>query len=114
MVLYLFNLTDRTLVVKYKSVKSETTQQVVNPNDNVNLTGKGKFDLVSANADSETTSEKVSRQYPVNPKKFFGFGWSYISMPKDCPWLIYRDQVTSLILLRFSVKRLMKRYRRHL
>ena len=110
MVIYLFNLTDRTLLVKYKS---EAIQHV-NPNDIANLRCKGKFDLVLANADSETTSEKVSQQYPVNPKKSFGFGWSFISMPEDCPWRIYRDQVTSLILLRFLVKRLMKGYRRHL
>jgi hypothetical protein len=122
MMLYLFNLTDRTFFVKSKSKRSEPAVQLsVNPNDFAELpAGKNKFELLSAKADSGTTPEKVSpgpeveRQYLVNPKKCCRFGWSHISMPEDCPWRIYRDQVTSLILLRLSVRRLMKEYRRHL
>jgi hypothetical protein len=122
MMLYLFNLTDRTFFVKSKSKRSEpAVQRSVNPNDFAELpTGKDKFELSSSKADSETTPEKVSPgpevewQYLVNPKKCSRIGWSHISMPEDCPWRIYRDQVTSSILLRLSVKRLMKEYRRHL
>ncbi len=120
--LYLFNLTDRTFVAKSKSKPSELAVQLsVNPNDFAELpTGKEIFELFSANADSETTPEKVSpgheveRQYLVNPKKCSRFGWSHIPMPEGCPWRIYRDQVTSLILLRLLVERPMKEYRRHL
>jgi hypothetical protein len=122
MMLYLFNLTDRTFFVQSKSKRSEpAVQRNVNPNDFAELpTGKDKFELLSAKADSETIPEKISpgpevkRQYLVNPKKCSRIGWSHISMPEDCPWRIYRDQVTSPILLRLSVKRLMKEYRRHL
>ena len=120
MVLYLFNLTDRTFFVKSKSKRFEPTVQLsVNPNDFAELpTDKDKFELLSANADSEPTPEKVSpspkvgRQYLVNPKKCPRFGWSHISMPEDCPWRIYREQVTPLILLGFSVKRPIKEYHR--
>lgn len=120
--LYLFNLTDRTFFVKPKFKRPETAVQLgVNPNDFVELpSGKDKFELLLAKAGSGTTPEKVShgleveREYLVNPKKCSCFGWSRISMPEDCPWRIYRDQVTSLILLRLSVKRPMKEYRRHL
>jgi hypothetical protein len=122
MMLYLFNLTDRTFFVKSKSKRSQPAVQLsVNPNDFAELpTGKDKFELLSAKADSGTTSEKVSpgpeveRQYLVNPKKCSCSRWSHISMPEDCPWRIYRDQVTSLILLRSSLKNPMKEHRRHL
>jgi hypothetical protein len=124
MTLYLFNLTDRTFFVKSTSKRSQPAAQLsVNPNDFAELsTGKDKFELLSTKADSGATSEKVTVssspevewQYLVNPKRCSRFGWSLISMPEDCPWRIYRDQVTSLILLRLSVERLMKEYRRHL
>ena len=122
MTLYLFNLTDRTLFVKSKSKRSEPAVQLsVNANNFAELPiGKDKFELLSMKADSEIAPEKVSlgpeveRQYLVNPKKCSRLGWSHISMPEDCPWRIYRDQVTSLILLRLSVKWPMKEYRRHL
>jgi hypothetical protein len=122
MKLYLFNLTDRTLLVRSKSKRSQPAVQLgVNPNDSAELsTGKDKFELLSTKADSEATSEKVSsspeveRRYLVNPKRCSCFGWSLIPMPEDCPWRIYRDQVTSLILLHLLVERLMKEYRRHL
>ena len=122
MMLYLFNLTDRTFVVKSKSKRSEPAVQLsVNPNNFAELpTGKDKFELISAKADSGTTPEKVSpdpeaeRQYLVNLKKSSCLRWSHVSMPEDCPWRIYRDQVTSLILLRLPVKRPMKEYHRRL
>lgn len=122
MMLHLFNLTDRTFVVKSKSKRSQPAVELsVNPNDSVELpTGKDKFELLSSKAHSEVTAEKAShspeveRQYLVNPKKCFRFGWGHIPMPEDCPWRIYRDQVTSLILLRLSVERPMKEHRRHL
>jgi hypothetical protein len=109
MTLYLFNLTDRTFFVKSKSKSPQPAVQLsVNPNNSVELpTGKDKFELLPVKADSETTPEKVphdpevERRYLVNPKKSFRSGWSQISMPEDCPWRIYRDQVTTLILLRF-------------
>ena len=108
--------------MKSKSKFPQPAVQVsVNPNDFAELpTGKDKFELLSTKGDSGTTAEKASlspgveRQYLVNPKKCSRFGWSHITMPKDCPWRIYRDQVTSLILLRLSVERPMKEYRRHL
>ena len=120
--LYLFNLTDRTFFVKSKSKRSEPAVQLsVNPNDFAELSrGNDKFELLSAKADSGTTPEKIShspeveRQYLVNPKKCSCSRWSHISMPEDCPWRIYRDQVTSLILMRLSIKRPMKEYHRHL
>ena len=116
MMLYLFNLTNRSFSVKSKSKRSLPAVQLsVNPNGFVELpTGKEKFELLSPNADSETTPEKVSpgheveRQYLVNPKKCSRFGWSHIPMPEDCPWRVYRDQVSSLILLRLLVERPMK------
>jgi hypothetical protein len=122
MMLYLFNITDRTVVVKSKSNRSEPAVQLsVNPNNFAELpTGKDEFELLSAKADSEATPEKVSpgpeaeRQYLVNLKKSSCLRWSHISIPEDCPWRIYRDQVTSLILLRLSIKRPMKEYHRHL
>jgi hypothetical protein len=122
MMLYLFNFTDRTFFVKSQSKRSQPAVQLsVNPNNSVEVpTGEDKFELLSAKADSETTPEKTSlgpeieRQYLVNPKKLFHFGWSLIPMPDDCPWRIYRDQVTSLILLRSSIERPMKEYRRRL
>jgi len=121
MTLYLFNLTDRTFFVKSKSKRSEPAVQLsINPNNFAELPGKDKFELLSANADSETPPEKVSpgpeaeRPYLLNLKKSSCLKWSHISMPEDCPWRIYRDQVTSLILLRLSVERSMKKYHRHL
>jgi len=122
MKLYLFNLTDRTFSVKSKFNRSEPAVQLsVNPNDFTELpTGNDKFELLSAKADSGTTPEKVSpgpeveRQYLVDPKKYSCFRWNHIPMPEDCPWRIYRDQVTPLIPLRLSVKTPMKEYRRHL
>jgi hypothetical protein len=110
MKLCLFNLTDRTI-----SVTSGRSEHVVDlsvlPNAFAELpAGKAKFKLTSVGASPKITLEKVSfmleveRQYLVNPKKSSPFGWSHILMPEDCPWRIYRDQVTSLILLRLSVK----------
>ncbi len=112
MKLYLFNLTDKTFFVKSKPERSENAIELsVIPNDFAELpVGKDKFGLSSARANPEITSEKVllgpevERQYLVNPKECSSFGWSHVSMPEDCPWRIYRDQVTSLILLRLSVK----------
>lgn len=117
MMLYLFNFTDRTFVVKSNSKGSQPAVQLsVKPNDSAELpTGEDKFELLVTRADSEATaSSPEERQYLVNPKKRSRFGWSLIPMPEDCPWRIYRDQVTSLILSRLWVKRLMKEHRRHL
>jgi hypothetical protein len=104
MKLYLFNFTDGTLSVT--SGRSEHAAELsVLPNASAVVpTGKANFKLTSVGASPKITLEKVSltleveRQYVVNPKKSSPFGWSHISMPEDCPWRIYRDQVASLIL----------------
>jgi hypothetical protein len=124
MKLYLFNLTDRTFLIKPESEHSKhaAVELSVNPNDFAELpTGKDKFKILSSRANPEITSEKkvspgakVEPQYLVNPKKCSCFRWSRISMPEDCPWHIYRDQVTSLILLQCRLKVPMKEYRRRL
>jgi hypothetical protein len=103
----LFNLTDRTIFITSECV----FELSVLPNAHAVLpTGKDNFKLSSVGASPKFTPEKVLlglevvRQYLVNLKKSTSFGWDYISMPEDCPWRIYRDQVASLILLRLSVK----------
>lgn len=103
----LFNLTDRTIFIT-----SECAVEIsVLPNAHAVLpASKDIFKLSSVGASPKFTPEKVllglevEWQYLVKPKKSSSFGWDYISMPEDCPWRIYRDQVASLILLRLSVK----------
>ncbi len=128
MKLYLHNLTDRTFLVKPESKRSKhhdaAVELSVNPNDSAELpTGKDKFKILSPRANQEITSEKKvspgpkvesQPEYLVNPKKCSCFRWSRISMPEDCPWRIYRDQVTSLILLQCRLNVPMKEYRRRL
>ena len=102
----LFNLTDRTIFIT-----SECAVEIsVLPNAHAVLpASKDIFKLSSVGASPKFTPEKVllglevEWQYLVNLKKS-SFGWDCISMPEDCPWRIYRDQVASLILLRLSVK----------
>ena len=110
MKLSLFNLTDRTFFVT-SECSDHASELSVAPNSSAVLpTGKDNFKLSSVGAWPETTLEKalpgleVGRDYLVNPKKSSPFGRCHISMPEDCPWRIYRDQVASLILLRWSVK----------
>lgn len=108
MKLCLFNLTDTAIFITSKC--SEHASLNVLPDAFVELPTEDSFKLSSVGASPKFTPEKVllelevERQYLVNLKKLCPFGWSPIPMPEDCPWRIYRDQVTSLILLRWSVK----------
>ena len=113
MKLHLFNLTDKTILVTSECLEHAAGLSVL-PNASAELPAEDNFKLSSIGASPETILEKVlpelkvGRQHSVNPKKRCSFGWSHISMPEDFPWRIYRDQVTSLILLRLSVKCLRK------
>ena len=108
MKLCLFNLTDTIIFITPKC--SERAGINVLPKAFAELPAEDSFKLSSVGASPKFTPEKVlldlevEPQYLVNLKKSCPFGWSHISMPEDCPWRIYRDQVTSLILLRLSVK----------
>jgi hypothetical protein len=109
MKLRLFNLTDKTILVTSECLEHAAGLSVL-PNASAELPAEDNFKLSSIGASPENILEKVllelevGRQHSVNPKKRCPFGLSHISMPEDCPWRIYRDQVTSLILLRLSVK----------
>jgi hypothetical protein len=103
MTLYLLNLTDKTLFVTLKQSK-QAVELRVPPNAPTSLPeGKDSFILSLVEGSLETTPEKTSleagkqSQYVLNPKKSFPLRWGPISMPEDCPWRIYRDQVTSLV-----------------
>jgi hypothetical protein len=111
MKLYLFNLTNVSLFIGPEG-SEHTAKLSVLPNAFAALpASEDNIILSSTGGDSEIKLEKASlgveveRQYVINLKKS-SFRWSPrdVSMPEDCPWRIYCDQVASSVLLWFSVK----------
>jgi len=70
-----------------------------------------QYVISSVGGSRANTPEKVfldyeeERQYVVNLSKSSSSRRSLLTMPEDCPWRIYRDQVTSPTLLyKYSVE----------
>jgi len=100
MTLYLLNLTDKPLFVTFKQ-SEQAVELRVPPNAPTSLPeGRDSFILSLVEGSPETTTKKTSleaekqSQYVLNPKKAPPLRWGPISMPEDCPWRIYRDQVS--------------------
>jgi hypothetical protein len=83
MELYLFNLTDITIIAKPKG-SNNTPELSILPSTSSALTSdKAQFTLSSAGEE---------RKYDITMSKAFPFRYN-LSIPKDCPWRIYRDKV---------------------
>jgi hypothetical protein len=105
MKLRLFNLTDNAILFKSDCARNDS-EIIVLPEASAAIpSGKRKFLMSSVGKSQASTPEKVffdyevERQYVVNLSSSSSSRRSLLTLPEDCPWRIYRDQVASLTLL---------------
>jgi hypothetical protein len=99
---YLSNLTSDSIFFRPESSKPEHAEaQAVLPNAVSALpTSEHNFILLSSGGSSDVTPEmpffrlRTESQWIVKLKKS-SFQWNPVSMSKDCPWRVYRDQVAT-------------------
>ena len=109
MKLCLSNLTDNAILFKSDCYRNGL-ELIVLPEASAAIpSGKRKF-VISWLGGSQANTEKVfldyevERQYVIDLSKSSSSSHSLLTMPEDCPWRVYRNQVASPILLYSSVE----------
>ena len=89
-----FNLTDNAILFKSDCCTNDS-ELIVLPEASAAIpSGKQNFVISSIRRKSEKAFlENEERRYVVNLSKLSSSRHSLLTMPEDCPWRIYRDQV---------------------
>jgi hypothetical protein len=108
MKLCLFNLTDNAILFK-SDCCTNGSDPIVLPEASAAIPSDMQNFVISSIRGSQAKSEKVSldneveRRYVVKLSKSLSSRRSLLTMPEDCPWRLYRDQVGSPALLYSSL-----------
>ena len=97
MKLSLVNLTDNAILLKSHCCKNYF-EQIVLPGASATIpSGEQTFIMssVQTNPEKVLLDYEVERQYVIDLIRSSYSRRSLLTMPEDCPWRIYRDQVTS-------------------
>lgn len=105
MKLCLFNLTDNAILFKSDCCTNDS-ELIVLPEVSAEIpSGKQNFDIsIRGKSEKAFLDNEVERRYVVNLSKLSSSRRSLLTMPEDCPWRIYRDQVGLPALLYSSVE----------
>jgi hypothetical protein len=97
MKLCLVNLTDNAILLKSHCCRNYS-EQIFLPGTSATIpSGKQKFVMssVQSNLEKVLLDSEIERRYVIALTKSSYSRRSLLTMPEDCPWHIYRDQVTS-------------------
>lgn len=103
MKLCLFNLTNNAILFKPDCYRNDSGL-IILPEASAAIPSSKKEFVVSSVGKTNTSEQvfldyEVERQYVVNLKNSSSSRICLLTMPEDCPWRIYHDQVASLALL---------------
>ena len=109
MKLCLSNLTDNAIRLKSNCYRDDL-ELIVLPETSAAIPSSKQKVVMSWVGGSPASTEKefldyeVERQYVVDLSKSSSSRRSLLTMPEDCPWRIYRNQVASSVLFYSSVE----------